>query len=191
MAGPLSAQDQGHRRQDPHQKGGDRAVPRENIRVEPPRRQSSPEPERVEPRRESPPSNNRRADKQRRRPSHPSDEGRADQQRRRSQPPSSQGKARSRQHSPRDGYAVPYNRPHPRPHPQFGQYYRMQYQGRYYLWRPYPRPGRNVCIAGYWDWDWDWDPWDREWVPVWIQGYCNVAGYRPGPGFYFWFDFGR
>ena len=100
---------------------------------------------------------------------------RAEPRRQRQQPPSSRR------------YAVPRNRPVPRPHPRFGPYNRMMHQGQYYFWRPYPRIWirPNVCVAGYWEWD----SWIESWV--WVEGYCNTPRYRPGPGFYFWFDFGR
>ena|GEM_PF-6316021 len=96
-----------------------------------------------------------------------------------------------RQSPPPREHAVPRTRPIPRPHPEYGQYYRGYHNGQYYFWRPYPRIWirPNTCVAGYWDWDWD--PVYNEWVPVWIQGYCNVPRYRPGARFYFWFDFRR
>src|SRR3989344_4855343 len=100
---------------------------------------------------------------------------RAEPRRQRQQPPSSRG------------YAVPRSRPLPRPHPRFGPYNRMMHQGQYYFWRPYPRIWirPNTCVAGYCDYDWD--PFYNEWVPVWIEGYCNIPGRRPPYGFYFWF----
>ncbi len=91
---------------------------------------------------------------------------------------------RQRQQSPSSkGYAVPRSRPLPRPHPQFGPYNRMNRGGQYYFWRPYPRIWihQNMCVAGYWEWD----SWVDSWV--WVEGYCNIPGYRTGPGFYFWF----
>lgn len=126
----------------------------------------------AEPRRGSDPPQRRRGQERERE--------RAESRRQRQWPSSSRG-----------GYAVPRSRPLPRPRPQYGPYNRMMHRGQYYFWRPYPRIWirPNTCVAGYWDWDWD--PLYDEWVPVWIEGYCNVRGYRPPPGFYFWFDFGR
>jgi len=121
----------------------------------------------------------------------PSTEGQAGQRRRAPDPPQrGQGQERERAGPRRDQYperAVPRARPHPRPHPRYGPYNRMEHGGRYYYWRPYPRVWRrpNICVAGYWEWD----SWIGGWV--WIEGYCNVPRYRPRPGFYFWFDFGR
>ncbi len=106
---------------------------------------------------------------------------------RRDYPPPRGQQAEPRRPHDREGhsYAVPRERPLPRPHPRFGEYRRGYYGGHYYLWRPYPqffiRP--NICVPGYWDWD----PWADDWV--WVQGYCNIPGYMPRPGFYFWFEF--
>lgn len=163
-----------------------------------PRRQQPPE-GRAEPRREAPPpqrgeQERPRAEPRREAPPPPQrggqDRGRAEQ--RRQPPPPRDGHVEQRREPPSQSreHAVPRARPLPRPHPQFGPYRRMTYQGRHYFWRPYPWPGRNVCVAGYWDWDYD--SFYNEWIPVWIQGYCNIPGYRPHySGFYFWFDFGR
>ena len=85
-------------------------------------------------------------------------------------------------------YAVPRNRPLPRPHPESGAYHRGFYEGHYFLWRHYPPVwyGSGICVQGYWDWDWD--EWSNSWVPVWVEGYCNIRGYRPPRvGFFFWF----
>ena len=120
----------------------------------------------------------------------PSTEGQAEPRRAPDPPQRRQGQERERARPRKDQYperAVPRARQHPRPHPQYGPYNRMEHGGRYYYWRPYPRVWRrpNICVAGYWEWD----SWIGGWV--WIKGYCNVRGHRPGPGFHFWFDFGR
>ncbi len=85
------------------------------------------------------------------------------------------------------GYAVPRRQPLPRPREGFGAYGRLQYRGHIFFWRPYPviwiTP--NTCVPGYWDWD----QWYGGWV--WVQGYCNVPGFRPYAGFYFWYDAAR
>ena len=165
MVVPLSAQDRGRRRapSSPPQGGGGQQGERAQPRRQPPppQRGGGQDRERAVPRRQAPPSQRGRVE-----------------QPRRQQPP------------PRE-YAVPRTRPLPRPHQEFGPYNRMLYQGQYFFWRPYPRTWYypNTCIAGYWDWDWD--SWSNDWIPVWIEGYCNIPGYRPYPGFYFWFDFGR
>ncbi len=60
----------------------------------------------------------------------------------------------------------------------FGRYNRRYYQGGYFDWLPYPRIWirLNTCIPGYWAYDY--------YGLVWVQGYCNIYGYRPPPFFY-------